>query len=128
MAMPRNLYGLDRVNFFIAAMQAGRALQDPSLKAWHGRDGNRAAGQHAFYHRARLNRAAGVGKYTDHSGHGATVLKGGFTWAQLQPYRLMLVDSCDLLTLIRDSTTATFESVNGTDNVASLIYEHPIST
>jgi len=43
----------------------GRALQDPALEAWHGRDENLAAGQRAFYHRARLNGAASVGKYTD---------------------------------------------------------------
>src|SRR4029450_11255156 len=30
----------------------GRALQDPALEAWHGRDENLKAGQHALYHRA----------------------------------------------------------------------------
>ena len=43
----------------------GRALQDPALEAWHGRDENLAAGQRALYHRARSNGAASVGKYTD---------------------------------------------------------------
>ena len=43
----------------------GRALQDPALEAWHGRDENLAAGQHAFYQRARANGAASVGQYTD---------------------------------------------------------------
>src|SRR6516165_9599832 len=43
----------------------GRALQDPALEAWHGRDENLAAGQRAFYHRACLNGAASVGKYKD---------------------------------------------------------------
>lgn len=43
----------------------GRALQDPALEAWQGRDENLAAGQRAFYHRARLNGAASVGKYMD---------------------------------------------------------------
>jgi fructose-bisphosphate aldolase, class I len=43
----------------------GRALQDPALEAWHGRDENVSAGQRAFYHRARLNGAASVGKYMD---------------------------------------------------------------
>jgi fructose-bisphosphate aldolase class I len=43
----------------------GRALQDPALEAWRGRDENLAAGQRAFYHRACLNGAACVGKYTD---------------------------------------------------------------
>jgi fructose-bisphosphate aldolase, class I len=43
----------------------GRALQDPALEAWHGRDENLAAGQQALYRRARSNGAASVGKYTD---------------------------------------------------------------
>ena len=43
----------------------GRALQDPALEAWHGRHENLAAGQRAFHHRACLNGAASVGKYTD---------------------------------------------------------------
>jgi len=42
----------------------GRALQDPALEVWRGRDENVAAGQRAFYHRARLNGAASVGMYT----------------------------------------------------------------
>jgi fructose-bisphosphate aldolase, class I len=41
----------------------GRALQDPALEAW--RDENLAVGPQAFYHGARLNGAASVGKYTD---------------------------------------------------------------
>ena len=43
----------------------GRALQDPALKAWQGRDENLAVGQKAFYRRASSNGAASVGKYTD---------------------------------------------------------------
>jgi fructose-bisphosphate aldolase, class I len=43
----------------------GRALQDPALEAWHGRDENLAAGQRALYRRASSNGAASVGKYTD---------------------------------------------------------------
>jgi fructose-bisphosphate aldolase class I len=43
----------------------GRALQDPALEAWHGRDENLAAGQQALYRRARSNGAASLGKYTD---------------------------------------------------------------
>jgi len=35
------------------------------LEAWHGRDENLAAGQRAFYQRARANGAASVGQYTD---------------------------------------------------------------
>jgi fructose-bisphosphate aldolase class I len=43
----------------------GRALQDPALEAWHGRDENLAAGQSALCRRASCNGAASVGKYTD---------------------------------------------------------------
>jgi fructose-bisphosphate aldolase class I len=43
----------------------GRALQDPALEAWHGRDENLVAGQNALYRRASCNGAASVGKYTD---------------------------------------------------------------
>jgi fructose-bisphosphate aldolase, class I len=43
----------------------GRALQDPALEAWHGRDENLAAGQRALYRRASFNGAASVGNYTD---------------------------------------------------------------
>jgi fructose-bisphosphate aldolase class I len=43
----------------------GRALQDPALEAWAGRDKNLAAGQQALYRRARSNGAASLGEYTD---------------------------------------------------------------
>jgi len=43
----------------------GRALQDPALDAWHGRDENLPSGQGAFYRRAHMNGAASVGTYTD---------------------------------------------------------------
>ena len=43
----------------------GRALQDPALEAWHGRDENLQAGQQALYHRARCNGAASLGTFTD---------------------------------------------------------------
>jgi fructose-bisphosphate aldolase, class I len=42
----------------------GRALQAPALKAWGGKPENVAAGQKAYYHRAKLNGAARYGKYT----------------------------------------------------------------
>lgn len=42
----------------------GRALQAPALKAWRGKPGNVAAGQQAYYHRAKCNSAARYGKYT----------------------------------------------------------------
>jgi fructose-bisphosphate aldolase class I len=41
----------------------GRALQAPALKAWGGKPENIAAGQKAYYHRAKLNGAARYGKY-----------------------------------------------------------------
>jgi fructose-bisphosphate aldolase class I len=43
----------------------GRALQDPALQAWHGRDENLGAGQQALSHRARCNGAASLGTYTE---------------------------------------------------------------
>jgi len=43
----------------------GRALQDPALEAWHGRDENVKAAQEALSHRARCNGAASLGRYTD---------------------------------------------------------------
>ena len=46
--------------FLLRAGASGSALE-----AWHGRDENLAVGQRAFYHRACLNGAACVGKYTD---------------------------------------------------------------
>jgi fructose-bisphosphate aldolase class I len=42
----------------------GRALQDEALKAWHGKNENLKAGQQAFYHRAKCDSAAALGKYT----------------------------------------------------------------
>jgi fructose-bisphosphate aldolase class I len=42
----------------------GRALQAPVLEAWRGDPGRIAAGQQAFYHRARCNGAARSGRYT----------------------------------------------------------------
>ena len=41
----------------------GRALQDEALKAWRGKDENLKAGQRAFYHRARCDSAAALGRY-----------------------------------------------------------------
>jgi fructose-bisphosphate aldolase class I len=42
----------------------GRALQAAALKAWKGEAANADAGRDAFYHRAKLNRAARSGSYT----------------------------------------------------------------
>jgi fructose-bisphosphate aldolase class I len=41
----------------------GRALQDEALEAWHGRSENVPAGQHAFFHRAKCDSAAALGRY-----------------------------------------------------------------
>ena len=43
----------------------GRALQAAPLKAWAGKPENVAAGQRAFSHRARMNGAATLGKWTE---------------------------------------------------------------
>jgi fructose-bisphosphate aldolase class I len=42
----------------------GRALQDEALKAWGGKNENIKAGEQAFYHRAKCNSAAALGRYT----------------------------------------------------------------
>lgn len=42
----------------------GRALQEPALKAWHGKRENIEAAKKAFYHRAKCNGAARSGNYT----------------------------------------------------------------
>ena len=43
----------------------GRALQQPSLKAWKGNSANVAAGQAALLHRSRMNSLACSGQYSD---------------------------------------------------------------
>jgi fructose-bisphosphate aldolase, class I len=42
----------------------GRALQDPALEAWHGRDETLTMGQQALYRRVHCNGAASLGGYT----------------------------------------------------------------
>ena len=42
----------------------GRALQQPSLKAWKGAAANVAAGQAALLHRSRMNGLACAGRYS----------------------------------------------------------------
>ncbi len=42
----------------------GRALQDEALKAWSGRKENLKVGQRLFYHRAKCESAAALGRYT----------------------------------------------------------------
>jgi fructose-bisphosphate aldolase class I len=52
----------------------GRALQDAALHAWHGKADQIKAGQQAFYHRAKCNGTAALGKYSDAlEGKGAMV-------------------------------------------------------
>jgi fructose-bisphosphate aldolase class I len=43
----------------------GRALQDPALETWRGREENLKGGQRALHHRASLNGAACLGKCTE---------------------------------------------------------------
>jgi fructose-bisphosphate aldolase, class I len=43
----------------------GRALQDEALMAWRGKSENLKAGQRGFYHRAKCDSAAALGKYTE---------------------------------------------------------------
>lgn len=42
----------------------GRALQEPTLKAWRGEPSNVPLAQRLFYHRAQMNGAARYGKYS----------------------------------------------------------------
>jgi fructose-bisphosphate aldolase class I len=41
-----------------------RAIQQPALEIWQGKEANVLAAQQALYHRARCNRAARLGEYT----------------------------------------------------------------
>jgi len=42
----------------------GRALQDEALKVWCGKNENLKVAQEAFYHRAKCDSAAALGKYS----------------------------------------------------------------
>ena len=42
----------------------GRALQEEALKAWDGKNENLRGGQRAFYHRAKCDSAAALGRYS----------------------------------------------------------------
>jgi fructose-bisphosphate aldolase class I len=55
---------LDLLNPWKISFSYGRALQDPAIEAWRGKQQNLQAAQHAFYHRAKCNSAAAIGKYT----------------------------------------------------------------
>ena len=48
---------------WLLSISYGRALQQPALHAWMGRDENRAAAQAALLKRARLNHLAMLGEY-----------------------------------------------------------------
>ena len=41
-----------------------RAIQQPAMEIWQGKDANILAAQKALYHRAKCNRAARRGEYT----------------------------------------------------------------
>jgi len=45
------------------AFSFGRAIQQPALEIWQGKDANVLAAQQALLHRARCNRAARRGDY-----------------------------------------------------------------
>jgi fructose-bisphosphate aldolase class I len=55
---------LDLPNPWKISFSYGRALQDPAIEAWRGKQQNLKAAQQAFYHRAKCNGAAVIGKYT----------------------------------------------------------------
>jgi fructose-bisphosphate aldolase, class I len=46
------------------AFSFARAIQQPALETWQGKEANVPAAQRALLHRARCNRAAGRGEYT----------------------------------------------------------------
>jgi fructose-bisphosphate aldolase class I len=46
------------------AFSFARAIQQPALEIWNGRQVNVAAAQQALYHRARCNRTARRGEYS----------------------------------------------------------------
>jgi fructose-bisphosphate aldolase class I len=45
------------------AFSFSRAIQQPALEIWHGKDANVSAAQEALYYRARCNRVARRGEY-----------------------------------------------------------------
>jgi len=54
----------ERLPWYLSFSYA-RALQDPALKAWQGKDENVQAAQQAFLKRAKLNSLATMGKYKE---------------------------------------------------------------
>ena len=61
----RNLNAINRTGTlpWELSFSYGRALQEPTLKAWQGRSENTGKAQKAFYHRAKCNSAARNGQY-----------------------------------------------------------------
>jgi fructose-bisphosphate aldolase class I len=49
---------------WVVSFSYSRAVQQPALEIWAGKDGNVAAAQKALYHRAKCNSAARRGEYT----------------------------------------------------------------
>jgi fructose-bisphosphate aldolase class I len=47
------------------AFSFARAIQQPALEIWQGKEANVLAAQKALYHRARCNRAARRGEYNN---------------------------------------------------------------
>jgi fructose-bisphosphate aldolase class I len=62
----QNLNAINKKGPFIwnLTFSYGRALQDAALKKWDGKPENVAAAQLVFYHRARMNSQASLGRYT----------------------------------------------------------------
>lgn len=55
---------IEEANPWKLSFSYGRALQDEALRAWLEKSKNLDAGQQAFYHRARCDSAAVLGRYT----------------------------------------------------------------
>ena len=54
---------LDAPKPWVLSFSYGRALQDEALATWQGRRENLAVAQQAFYHRAKCDSAAALGRY-----------------------------------------------------------------
>ena len=68
---------LDTPHPWKVSFSYGRALQDPALRAWHGKAEHFKAGQSAFHHRAKCNGAAALGRYSNAmEGKGTKVAAG----------------------------------------------------
>ena len=55
---------LDQPKPWRISFSYGRALQDSAMEAWRGKQQNLQAAQQAFYHRAKCNSAATLGRYS----------------------------------------------------------------